>query len=507
MIYTHSVGRALQYFPQHTALLRDGQPVTFRELDVRVRRIAAVLRRRGFLGGDRLAFLMPNGADYIELVYACSLLGVIAVPINTRYAGAEIDRLLEDARPRGLIRHSKFPAPAVSLDWEHEIDLSPVDDAEEEPYAGEFYDPDAILVLLYTSGTTGAPKGAALTHANIFSNIHDLNYWLAYREKAVFLHASPMFHIADFPVMFAAPVFGAAQVTLPHFDPPSFCASVQANGVTHTVLVPAMINMLCQFEELPAYNMESLEVLAYGGSPIAPALVRDIRRLLQKAKLLQVYGLSESGFLTGLTDAEHTEDRLASCGRTCPGIDLRVVKANGKPATSGELGNLVARGSGIMLCYWHALEETLPGDESLTDETTEALLGGFLHTGDIGFQDKDGYFYIVDRAKEMIVSGGENVYSSEVEAAIYEISQVKEAAVFGIPDEKWGELVAAAVVLRPGTTLSVEELMQHCKERIASYKVPRHIEFMTDELPKSGSGKILKRVLREKYWTGQSRRV
>jgi acyl-CoA synthetase (AMP-forming)/AMP-acid ligase II len=507
MIYTHSIGRALQYFRQHTALLRDDRAVPFLELDIRVRRIAAALRRHGFLGGDRLALLMPNGPDYIELVYACSLLGVIAVPINTRYAGAEIDRLLVDARPRGLIRHSKFPAPAVSLDWEHVIDLASLNEVEEQPYTGEFYDPDATLVLLYTSGTTGQPKGAALTHANVFSNIHDLNYWLSYREKAVFLHASPMFHIADFPAMFAAPVFGAAQMTLLHFDPPSFCASVQTNGVTHTVLVPSMINTLCQFEDLHAYHLESLEVLAYGGSPIAPALVRDIRRLLPKAKLLQVYGLSEAGFLTGLTDAEHTEDRLTSCGRTCPGIDLRVVRANGEPAASGESGNLVARGPGIMLGYWHDIEEGLPEDESSVNETAEALRGGFFHTGDIGRKDKDGYFYIVDRAKEMIVSGGENVYSGEVEAAIYEIPEVKEAAVFGIPDVKWGELVAAAIVLRPGTDLSAEEVQQYCKTRIASYKVPRHIEFMTEELPKSGSGKILKRVLRGRYWSGQSRLV
>jgi long-chain acyl-CoA synthetase len=507
MIYTHSVGRALQYFPQHTALLRDDKVVTFLELDLRVRRIAAALRRRGFLSGERLAFLMPNGADYIELVYACSLLGVIAVPINTRYAGAEIDRLVEDARPRGLIRHSKFPAPTVSLDWEHVIDLAPLDDAEEVLYEGEFYDPDAILVLLYTSGTTGAPKGAALTHANIFSNIHDLNYWLTYRGKAVFLHASPMFHIADFPAMFAAPVFGAAQMTLERFDALSFCTSVQTHGVTHTVLVPSMINSFCQFQELAAFNLDSLDVLAYGGSPIAPALVREVRRALPKAKLLQVYGLSEAGFLTGLTDAEHTDDRLQSCGRPCLGIDLRVVDAAGKPVAPGEPGNLVARGPGIMRGYWHDIEEDLPGDESSVDETAEALRGGFFHTGDIGRQDKNGYFYIVDRAKEMIVSGGENVYSGEVEAAIYEIPEVKEAAVFGIPDEKWGELVAAAVVLRPGTNLSPEELKQYCKTRIASYKVPRHIEFMTEELPKSGSGKILKRVLREKYWAGQSRRV
>jgi acyl-CoA synthetase (AMP-forming)/AMP-acid ligase II len=507
MIYTHSVGRALQYFPQHTALLRDGEAITFPELDIRVRKIAAALRRRGFLSGERLAFLLPNGPDYIELVYACSLLGVIAVPINTRYAGAEIDRLLEDARPRGLIRHSKFPTPTVSLDWDHVIDLAPLSDAEEELYAGEFYDPDAILVLLYTSGTTGDPKGAALTHANVFSNIHDLNYWLAYREKAVFLHASPMFHIADFPAMFAAPVFGAAQMTLGHFDALSFCASVQTNRVTHTVLVPSMINTLCQFQELTAFNLDSLDVLAYGGSPIAPVLVREVRRALPKAKLLQVYGLSEAGFLTGLIDAEHTDDRLQSCGRPCPGIDLRVVDAAGEPVASGELGNLVARGPGIMRGYWHDIEEDLPGNESSVDETAEALRGGFFHTGDIGRQDKNGYFYIVDRAKEIIVSGGENVYSGEVEAAIYEIPEVKEAAVFGIPDEKWGELVAAVVVLRPGTNLSAEELKQYCKTRIASYKVPRHIEFMTEELPKSGSGKILKRVLREKYWAGQSRRV
>ena len=507
MIYTHSVGRALQYFPQHTALLREGRAVTFLEMDSRVRRIAAALRRRGLQSGERLALLMPNGADYIELVYACSLLGVIAVPINTRYAGAEIDRLLENAQPRGLIRHSTFPAPTVQLDWEHVIDLEPLDKIEEQPYTGEFYDPDAILALLYTSGTTGQPKGAALTHANVFSNIHDLNYWLDYREKAVFLHASPMFHIADFPAMFATPVFGAAQIALSHFDPVSFSASVQANGVTHTVLVPSMINTLCQFEELQAYNLESLEVLAYGGSPIAPALVQDIRRLLPKAKLLQVYGLSEAGFLTGLTDAEHTEDRLTSCGRSCPGIDLRVVNTDGRPVASGELGNLVARGPGIMVGYWHDIDEDLPKDESLVDETAEAFSGGFFQTGDIGFQDADGYFFIVDRAKEMIVSGGENVYSGEVEAAIYEIPQVKEAAVFAIPDEKWGELVAAAVVLRPGTSLSAEELKQYCRTRIASYKIPRHIEFMTEELPKSGSGKILKRVLRQKYWVGQSRRV
>ncbi len=507
MIYTHSVGRALQYFPQHTALLRDGKAVTFEELDLRVRKIAEALRRRGFLSGERLAFLMPNGTEYIELIYACALIGVIAVPINTRYAGAEVDRLLVDAGPRGLVRHSKFPSPSVKLNWEHVIDVDPLDEIDGDPYSGEFYDPHAILVLLYTSGTTGAPKGAALTHANIFSNIHDLNYWLSYREKAVFLHASPMFHIADFPAMFAAPVFGSAQLTLERFDAVSFCTAVQLNRVTHTVLVPSMINTLCQFQDLVKFNLDSLDLLAYGGSPIAPAVVREVRRALPTVQLLQVYGLSEAGFLTGLRDAEHTEDRLQSCGRPCPGIDLRIVDAEGKQVDRGELGNIVARGTGIMLGYWHDIEEELPESSDEVDETTLALSGGFFHTGDIGRQDQNGFFYIVDRAKEMIVSGGENVYTGEVEAAIYEIPEVKEAAVFGIPDEKWGELVAAAIVLRSGTQLTAEKVQEYSKTRIASYKVPRHIEFMSEELPKSGSGKILKRVLREKYWVGQTRRV
>jgi long-chain acyl-CoA synthetase len=372
MIYTHSIGRALQYFPQHTALLRDGRPVTFRELDVRVRKIATTLRRRGFLSGDRLGFLMSNGPDYMEVAYACSLLGVIAVPINTRYAVAEVDRLLDDARPRGLIRHSRFPSPASRLEWEHVIDHVGLVEGDEEEYAGEFYDPDAILALLYTSGTTGAPKGAALTHANIFSNVHDLNYWLSYREEAVFLHASPMFHIADFPAMFAAPVFGAGQLALEHFAPASFCASVQTHQVTHTVLVPSMINSLCQFSEIASFNLRSLEVLAYGGSPIAPALVRDVRRNLPTTKLLQVYGLSEAGFLTGLTDSEHTGDRLQSCGRPCPGIDLRVADADSNSVPVGDLGNLVARGPGIMIGYWHDIEDDLPEDEASVDETTEA---------------------------------------------------------------------------------------------------------------------------------------
>jgi long-chain acyl-CoA synthetase len=213
-------------------------------------------------------------------------------------------------------------------------------------------------------------------------------------------------------------------------------------------------------------------------------------------KLVQVYGLSETGFLTGLQDHEHTEARLLSCGRPCPGIDLRVVDEWGQERATGDAGEIVTRGANVMRGYWNDPQDTLA-----------AFRNGMFRTGDVGHQDADGYVYIQDRRKDMIVSGGENVYSGEVEAVLYAHPAVREAAVFGIPDAQWGELVMACVVLTPGQPLTVEELIAHCRRSLASYKVPRRVEFSDSELPKSGSGKILKRVLRERFWTNQQRAV
>lgn len=213
-------------------------------------------------------------------------------------------------------------------------------------------------------------------------------------------------------------------------------------------------------------------------------------------KLVQVYGLSETGFLTGLQDQEHTQDRLLSCGRPCPGIDLQVTDESGKQVGGAKPGELLARGANTMRGYWNNPEET-----------ARAFLDGSFRTGDIGYQDSKGYFYILDRIKDMIVSGGENVYSGEVEAVIFEHPAVREAAVFGIPDPKWGELVMACVVLKPGITLTIDELVAHCRQSLASFKIPRRFEFLDSELPKSGSGKIMKRVLRDRFWLHQERAV
>jgi acyl-CoA synthetase (AMP-forming)/AMP-acid ligase II len=495
MIYVHSMLRAVRYFPERPALAIGEDRLAFRELHNRVKNIAAALTRVGFVPGDRLAVLLPNGPEYIKFVYACGWLGIIAVPINTRLSVVEIDHLLADANPRGLVRHSSLPKPNVRVSWELVLD--------EEQFEGKHdscpdacYDPDATLALIYTSGTTGRPKGVTLTHSNILSNVHHFNYWMRYREGGVYLHAAPIFHIADFPAMFAAPAFGTCQVALPRFTPQSYCKTVEKERINYTVLVPTMINLLTQFAEIKKYDLTSIEVLAYGGSPIAPGLIRRTRELLPAVKLVQVYGLSEAGFLTGLQDQEHTDQRLMSCGRPCPGIEVQIADESGNQVEAGRRGELVARGANVMRGYWNDPEDT-----------TSAFRNGFFRTGDIGYQDVDGYFYILDRLKDMIVTGGENVYCGEVEAVIVAHPAVREAAVFGIPDPQWGELVAACVVLKPGMTLTEEALILHCRQSLANYKVPRHVEFSQADLPKSGSGKVLKRLLRERFWAGAERAV
>jgi long-chain acyl-CoA synthetase len=495
MMHAHALDRAARDCPERLAVSSGATRLTFRELHARVTRIVAALSEHGFAAGDRLALLLPNQTEYLELVYACAWLGVIAVPLNTRFSALEIDRVLADARPRGLIRHSSLPAPQVQLKWERILDKEPLtlrDGAPPEP----IYDPQAVLALIYTSGTTGRPKGVMLTHAATLANVDHINYWMPCHDGGVYLHAAPVFHIADFPFIFAAAVFGTCQVTTPKFSPATFCETVQREHVSSTVLVPTMINLLAQFADVGRYDLTSLKRLGYGGSPIAPEVIHRTRAVLPHLKLLQVYGLSETGFLTALQDHEHTPNRLLSCGRPAPGIDVRVVDENGKELGIGQPGELVARGTNVMRSYWNNAEET-----------AGAFRNGLFRTGDVGYQDAEGYLYILDRLKDIIVTGGENVYGGEVEAVLYTHPAVREAAVFGIPDPKWGELVMACVVTKPGMTLSCDDVIAHCRAALATYKIPRRVEFSREELPKTGSGKILKRTLRERFWTHQERAV
>jgi len=494
MIHEHSLDRAARDYPERLALISGELRLTFSDLRDRVQRIASMLVTLGFQAGDRVAVLLPNQAEYLETVYACAWLGLIVVPLNTRLSVEEIDHILADAQPRGLIRHSAFPVPTEKVAWQVVLDAQELHLAAER-VVDSVCDPEAVFALLYTSGTTGSPKGVVLTHANILANVEHVAHWMPHCESDVFLHAAPIFHIADFPFMFAAPAWGMAQVTIGRFIPQTFCETVQREGVTHTVLVPTMINLLVQLAELRSYDLSSLRVMGYGGSPMAPDLIRRTREALPGVELIQVYGLSETGYLTGLRGAEHTEQRLSSCGRPCPGVDLCVVDEGGAPTPIGQPGELVARGANVTRGYWNKPEET-----------ARSFVAGFFRTGDVGYQDAEGFFYILDRIKDMIVTGGENVYSAEVEAVIAQHRAVQEVAVFGIPDATWGEIVMACVVLKREASLSVEELTNHCKRHLAHFKVPRRLEFTT-ELAKGGSGKILERALRARYWQHEAREV
>jgi long-chain acyl-CoA synthetase len=475
MIYVHSLGRAARYYGGQTALSIGGKRLTFSELHSRVERIAAALSQRGLRTGDRLAVLLPNGPEYIELVYACSRLGVIVVPLNTRYSSREIDRVLKEASPRALVRHSGSGPPKAKLEWQLVVDEEPLD-APNGSCPEVFYCPEAILAMIYTSGTTGEAKGVMLTHTNVLSNIQYLNYWMRYRQGGAYLHAAPIFHGANFPAMFAAPTFGTLQVTVPRFSPRTFCEAVEKERITHALLAPTMLNTLTKFSGAKQFDLSSLEVLAFGGSPMP----------------VELYG--RTGFLTGLEAPEGIVGRF-SCGQPCPGTDVQVVDpSSGEPVAAGQPGEIVARGANVMLGYWNHPECT-----------ARAFRNNFFWTGDIGYQDSAGDLFIVDRLKDMIITGGEKVYCGEVEAVIYEIPVVREAAVFGIPDPRPGELVAACVVLQPGVSLSEQELIRHCQQSLPDYKIPRLVEFRKTDLPKTAVGNVLKRTLREHFRPGSDR--
>jgi acyl-CoA synthetase (AMP-forming)/AMP-acid ligase II len=390
MIYVHSLGRAVRYYGEQTALSIGGKRLTFSELHNRVERIAAALSRRGLRTGDRLAVLLPNGPEYIELVYACSRLGVIVVPLNARYSSREIDRVLKDASPRALVRHSGSAPTRANLEWQLALDKEPLD-APNELCPEVYYCPEAILAIIYTSGTTGEAKGVMLTHTNVLSNVYCLNHWMRYRQGGVYLHAAPIFQGADFPAMFAAPAFGALQVTLPRFSPRTFCEAVEKERISQTVLVPAMINKLIDFAEATHFDLSSLEVLAYGGSPLPVEVYQRTRQMLPGVKLVQVYGMTETGFLTGLEAKEHgIAQLLNSCGRSFPGVDVQVVDPSpGRPVEAGQPGEIVARGANVMLGYWNH-----------PDWTAQAFRNNSFRTGDIGYQDTAGYLFIVYRLKD-----------------------------------------------------------------------------------------------------------
>ncbi|MYI86429.1 MAG: long-chain fatty acid--CoA ligase [Dehalococcoidia bacterium] len=359
-----------------------------------------------------------------------------------------------------------------------------------------------ITTLSTPGAPPGLPKGVMLSQRNVVANAQHIQMTFAFEEPDVWLHAAPMFHLADAWACYSVTAAGGAHAFIPAFAPDAFLQVVQDHRVTATILVPTMINFVVNHPTARDYDLSSLRALLFGASPMPTDRILAAKELFGPI-LAQAYGMTETAPLLTAQRIEWLDydtpegiGRLASCGRQVQGVAVRVVDENDVPVPPGGTGEIVARGPNVMLGYWNRPEET---DAVLRD--------GWMHTGDVARIDGQGFIYIVDRSKDMIVSGGENVYTTETEGALYQHAAVLEAAVFGIPDERWGEAVHAAVVLREGASATETDLIEHCHALIAGYKCPKSVEFHETPLPKSGAGKILKTNLRAPWWEGYERGV
>lgn len=504
----------------HEAVVCGATRYTWDEIDQRTDALARGLASLGVQRGDRVSVLMLNCHRYLELYYACARMGAVIVPLNIRLARPEIVFILNDSESKILVVDNTFAPHAAGRESFPTVE-NIVYIGDETPTGMIHYDDviskgshmqesvdqamedDDLAGLFYTGGTTGRAKGVMLSHKNIVSNSMHVIMAAAFTEKDTYLHAAPMFHLADAGSTFALTMVGARHAFVPMFNPELVLKVIEQEKVTLVTLVPTMINMMLNHPTAANYDLSSLRRLTYGASPMPLELLKKGLNTWGQV-FSQGYGLTEAApLLTGLDTWDHQPDdspsrarRLISVGREVLGVEVRVVNVDGADVRPGEIGEIIARGPNIMQGYWH-----------MPEATAATLVEGWLHTGDLATVDEENYIYIVDRAKDMIISGGENIYSIEVENALYTHPVVLEAAVIGIPDERWGEAVHAVVVLKPGAQADAEELIEHTRTQIAGYKVPRSLEFLPEPLPKSGAGKILKRDLREKYWMGQSRNV
>ena len=504
--------------PERTMVREGDRTFSYGEVFDRARRLAGGLGKAGLEKGDRVAVLLYNQYRWYDLYYGAAAAGCVLVPINYRLAPPEIAYQLEDSGCKALVYEPEFAKvveqlkpslktvkhlvctgdPAAhggTMSYEALLDAAPT-----EADVGE----SDVFGIYYTGGTTGLAKGVILTHKAILANATQLVLDSGMSGDHVAMHAAPMFHLADGAVNFAVTMVGGCHVSVRAFDPLAVLRCIEEHRVSLALLVPTMINVLINHPAARQHDLSSMRSLYYGASPIAPDVLQKAMALFG-CEFSQLYGMTEAGpILTVLRPDDHKVDparpetlrRLRAAGRPILGVRLRVVDVQGNEVGVGEVGEVVAKGDNLMSGYWAKPAET----KDVLDAD------GWYHTRDLAEIDAQGYVYIVDRAKDMIISGGENIYTVEVESALYKHAAVLEASVIGVPDPQWGEAVKACVVLKPGATATSDEIIAHCKSLIASYKCPKTVDFM-DALPKSAAGKMLKRELRGKYWKGEARGV
>jgi len=491
--------RALQIAPERTAIIFEERRISYRELWSRCSRLVSVLRKAGAEPGDRVAILAANSSIYIETYVAVPAAGFVIVPLNTRHAEPELRYAMADAgvkilltdRDPGALRELVDTVIMIPDEYDSMVELA------DESAFGEGVTEDTLAGLFYTGGTTGVSKGVMLSHRNLIANTFHFLTVAPHDVNTVSLVMAPLFHAAGSNGVLGAIWCGSCQIPLKIFDPAVALDIIAEHGVTQTLGVPAMIAAIAETQLKAPRDTSSLVMVAHGGSPIPTEVVRRAHTAFPTAEFVEVYGATEtSPLLTALRNEQDLVDdrRGRSCGQSLIGVLLKIVDPAGEEVAIGTVGEVVAKGPNVMQGYWGKPEQT-----------AEVLQDGWYRTGDLGRLDEEGYLFLVDRAKDMIVSGAENVYCSEVEEALYKHPAVLEAAVFGVPDEQWGEAVHAVIVAREN--VSADELIDFCRDLIAGYKIPKAISFSEHELPKSGPGKILKRVLRAPFWEGRDSQV
>ncbi|MGK0224909.1 MAG: long-chain acyl-CoA synthetase [Limisphaerales bacterium] len=499
--FADPLNRAVQIAANKTAVIDGSDSYTFSQLAERCARLAGGLAALGLNKGDRVAIWSDNNHEYIETYVGGPAGGFVVVPLNTRHAEPELRYALEDSATNVLI--TDRDASGMSDICDHIIQIGPEYEAllEAEPAKlGVDLTEDDLAGLFYTGGTTGQSKGVMLSHRNLIANTF---HWLTsvpQNSKDVMLVMAPLFHAAGSNGVLGSIWTAGTQITLGAFDPEAALDIIQAENVSLTLGVPAMLAAMAESQHANPRNVDAIRAIAHGGSPIATEVVRRTSTAFPGAELIEVYGATElSPLTTALRDEQLLldDDRARSCGQSIPGTDVRILNPEGVEVPKGEIGEVVVRGPNVMVGYWNKPEQT-----------ASVLIDGAYWTGDLGYMDDDGYVFLVDRSKDMIVSGGENVYCTEVEEILYKHEAVLEAAVYGIPDERWGEAVHATVVPRAEhSNVDPEALIEFCKAHIAGYKVPKGIAIRQDPLPKSGPGKVLKRELRAPFWEDADRAV
>lgn len=475
-----------------TAVIYEDQHYDYAHLDAQSNRFANLVIERGVEIGDRVAVLSKNNAAYLDLLFGCAKAGAIFVPLNWRLAPAEIAWIIADADPRLL-----FVEPGLEDLLDHNatetISLTDAplhDDRDVRRPVGR----DDVAMLVYTSGTTGHPKGAMLTHGNFVRHCAldgpDVQPWTGIVRDEIVLNVLPLFHVGGLEMTLRPLFTGATVVIHRDFDVARILADIARLRITFTGLVPTALQMMLDHPAAADVDFTSLRYFLYGAAPIPlPLLKRAVARM--KCDFVQAYGMTEANSVfVMLAPDDHRDpeaDRLKSAGKPTFDTQLRVVDPENRPVPAGTVGEIVVRGSSVMKGYWRR-----------PDATAEAIdADGWLHSGDAGYRDADGFVYVCDRIKDMICSGGENIYPAEVESALFDHPAVAEVAVVGRPDERWGETVHAVVTAAPGATVDADELIAWARARIASYKVPRSIEVVA-ALPKNGAGKILRRQVRDR---------